>query len=155
MLFRSLFKKQRGPHRPANRRAPGRVARPGKARNPAKTLYSARYVNPAAAAGARQLSPVQRWLPQQANPPVASTATQPRVNSRPIQAVRWDETSITDDQDNSVPAHAYGQPERGNSAPYLPADQGWRGNSALALTTDDSKRRPNGENCTRLNSAMT
>ena len=69
---------------------------------------------------------------------MACYAIQPRVNSRPIQAVRWDETSITDDQDYSAPAHARGQLERGNSAPYLPADQGWRGNSAPALTADDS-----------------
>ena len=48
--------------------------------------------------------------------------------------------TVTDDQDNSVFTHAYGQPERGNSAPYLPADQGWRGNSASALTADDNKR---------------
>ena len=85
---------------------------------------------------------------------MASTATQPRVSSRPIQAVRWDETSITDDQDYSAPAHARGQPEHGNSAPYLPADQGWHGNSAPALTADDSKRRPNREHCARLDPAM-
>ena len=80
-------------------------------------------------------------------------ATQPRVSSRPIQAVRWDETSITDDQDYSAPAHARGQPERGNSAPYLPADQGWHGNSVPALTADDNKRRSGGEHCARLDSA--
>ena len=84
---------------------------------------------------------------------MASTAAQPRVSSRPIQAVRWDETSITDDQDNSAPAHACDQPERGNSAPYLPADQGWRGDSVPTLTADDSKRRPDGEHCVRLDSA--
>ena len=84
---------------------------------------------------------------------MASTATQPRVSSRPIQAVRWDETSITDDQDYSAPAHACGQPERGNSAPYLPADQGWHDNSVPALTTNDSKQRPDGEHCARLDSA--
>ena len=64
--------------------------------------------------------------------------------------MRWDETSITDDQDNSAPTHAYGQPERGNSAPHLPADQGWRGNSALTLSADDSKRQPDGEHYTGL-----
>ena len=83
---------------------------------------------------------------------MASTATQPRVSSRPIKAIRWDKTSITDDQDYSAPAHACGQPERGNSAPYLPADQGWHGNSVLALTADNSKRRPNGEHRVRLDS---
>ena len=84
---------------------------------------------------------------------MASTATQPRVSSRPIQAIRWDETSIADDQDNNVFTHAYGQPERGNSAPYLPADQGWHGNSVPAHTTDDSKRQPDGEHCMWLDSA--
>ena len=84
---------------------------------------------------------------------MASTTTQPRVSSRPIQAVRWDETSITDDQDYSAPAHARGQPERGNSAPYLPADQGWHGNNVPALTADDSKRWPDEEHCVRLDSA--
>ena len=86
-------------------------------------------------------------------PPMASTATQPRVSSRPIQAVRWDKTSITDDQDNSAPAHAHGQPEHGNSAPYLPANQGRRGYSVPALTADESKRQPDGEHCMRLDSA--
>ena len=38
----------------------------------------------------------------------AGPATQPWVSSRPIQAIRWDETSITDDQDYSAPAHARG-----------------------------------------------
>ena len=79
---------------------------------------------------------------------MASTTTQPWLSSRPIQAIRWDETSITDDQDYSAPAHARGQLERGNSAPYLPADQGWRGNNAFALTADDSKRQPDGKHCT-------
>ena len=65
-------------------------------------MDSTRNVNLAAAAGTRQLNQVQPWLPQQANPPVASTATQPRVSSRPIQAVRWDETRTTDDQGNSA-----------------------------------------------------
>ena len=84
---------------------------------------------------------------------MACSAIQPRVSSRPIQAVQWDETSITDDQGNSAPTHAYGQPERGNSAPHLPADQGWRGYSAPAFTADDSKRQPDEEQCTRLDSA--
>ena len=81
------------------------------------------------------------------------TAIQPRVSSRPIQAVRWDETSITDDQDNSASTHAYGKPGRDNSAPYLPADRGWRGYSASVVTADDSKRQPDEEHCTRLDSA--
>ena len=78
-------------------------------------------------------------------------------SSRPIQAVRWDETSITDDQDNSASTHAYGQPERGNSAPHLPADQGRRGYSAPTLTADNSKRQPDGEPLytTRLGHALT
>ena len=37
--------------------------------------------------------------------------------------------------------------------PYLPANQGWHDNSVLALTTDDSKRRPDGEHYARLDSA--
>ena len=34
---------------------------------------------------------------------MAYFAIQPRVRSRPIQAVRWDESSIIDDQGNSAP----------------------------------------------------
>ena len=75
------------------------------------------------------------------------------MGQAPIPSGPYDGTTlITDDQDNILSTHAYGQPERGNSAPYLPADQGWRGNSASALTADDSKRQPDREHCTRLNS---
>ena len=42
-------------------------------------------------------------FPNKPTPPVASTATQPRVSSRPIQAVRWDESSFRDEQGNSAP----------------------------------------------------
>ena len=102
--------------------------------------------------GSMRPSPSHHDFPNKPAPPLACSPTRPWVSSRPILAVRWDESPPTDDRGNS--ASPMPLVSRGvATVPHLPADQGWRGystpSSPLMPASGDLTER----HCSGLNPA--
>ena len=79
-----------GSTRPSPATRPNSPTRPGTSTQPRQPVQESRTRR-------------NQGFPYKPAPPLACSATQPRVSSRPIQSVRWDESSATDDQGNSAP----------------------------------------------------